>query len=453
MRPPAPLLRALVDRLSGCRAIRLIYPDQPLKPQQRIVIRPSRHPLTLSALQASDAGAGVRILMVSDVYFPRVNGVSTSIQAFRRGLHAAGHHTVLIAPEYPGHTVQEADLVRVPARYLPRDPEDRLMKYGALRELSVRLREQRFDVIHVQTPFVAHYAGVRWARELQLPVIETYHTYFEEYLHHYIPLLPRPFMRAVARHFTRSQCNALDALVAPCGAMATALRHYGVACPMHIVPTGMEIERFQAGDGARLRQRLNIGVRQPTLVHVGRMAHEKNIDFLLRMLQRLLVQLPDTILILAGEGPALPHIKNYAASLGLMRNLRFVGYLQRETELLDCYKAGDLFVFSSKTETQGLVLLEAMALGVPVVSTAYMGTVDIVTPERGARAAPDDEVGFANVVLQLLRDPQRRATMSAEAIEYAATWSSAAMVARLVGAYESILRRRWVVARDIAVSM
>src|SRR5688572_8723933 len=174
----------------------------------------------------------MRILMISDVYFPRVNGVSTSIQTFRRGLHAAGHETALIAPAYPAGTQSaDDDLIRVPSRYLPRDPEDRLMKSSAIRELLPTLAEQRFDLLHVQTPFVAHYEGVRIARELQLPVIETYHTYFEEYLHHYIPMLPRALMRYAARRFTRSQCRMLDAMVVPSGAMEEALRAYGVTCP------------------------------------------------------------------------------------------------------------------------------------------------------------------------------------------------------------------------------
>lgn len=381
--------------------------------------------------------------MISDVYFPRVNGVSTSIQTFRRGLHAAGHETVLIAPDYPGATpgttAAEADLIRVASRYLPRDPEDRLMKPGALRGLTATLRDRGFDLVHIQTPFVAHYAGVRLARELQLPVIETYHTYFEEYLHHYVPLLPRALMRFAARRFAHSQCRSLDALVVPSGAMAQALQAYGVTCPMRIIPTGMEMDRFQGGDGALFRQRHGIGVEQPTLVHVGRVAYEKNIDFLFRMLVWVRKRLPDTVLIVAGEGPALAHCKSYAASLGLARNTRFVGYLQRETQLLDCYKAGDLFVFSSKTETQGLVLLEAMALGVPVVSTAYMGTADIVNPERGARVAPDDEAGFADIVVRLLEDSQQRAALSDAAKAYAADWSSDTMVSRLVALYRSVL--------------
>jgi 1,2-diacylglycerol 3-alpha-glucosyltransferase len=381
----------------------------------------------------------MRILMISDVYFPRINGVSTSIQTFRRGLHAAGHETILIAPEYPGAPADTEDgILRVPSRGVPRDPEDRAMKLGALRALRPQLARLEPDLVHIQTPFIAHYQGTALARALRVPVIETYHTYFEEYLHHYVPLLPRGVMRFVARRFTVSQCNVLDAMVVPSRAMEQALLDYGVRCPMHIIPTGMEMERFAGGDGQRFRAQLGIAPGQPVLAHVGRIAHEKNIQFLFRMFALVVRSKPDAVFVVAGEGPALASCKAYVRSLGLERQVRFVGYLSRERELLDCYRAGDLFVFSSKTETQGLVLLEAMALGVPVVSTAHMGTADIVNPQRGARVAPDDETGFANIVLQLLDDPQRRAAMSADARAYAATWSAGAMADRLAGLYSAV---------------
>ena len=382
----------------------------------------------------------MRILMISDVYFPRINGVSTSIQTFRRGLHAAGHETVLIAPEYPaGASDNESGILRVPSRYLPRDPEDRAMKLGAIRALRPQLERLEPDLVHIQTPFIAHYQGTALARALRIPVIESYHTYFEEYLHHYVPLMPRSLMRFVARRFTVSQCNVLDALVVPSRAMEQALLDYGVRCPMHIIPTGMEMERFAGGDGSRFRAQLGIAPGQPTLVHVGRIAHEKNIEFLFRMLALVVRSKPHVVFIVAGEGPALSSCKAYVRSLGLADHVRFVGYLSRERELLDCYRAGDLFVFSSKTETQGLVLLESMALGVPVVSTAHMGTADIVNPQRGAHRAPDDEAAFASIVVQLLDDPRRRAAMSAEARAYAATWSASAMADRLCGLYSAVV--------------
>jgi 1,2-diacylglycerol 3-alpha-glucosyltransferase len=382
----------------------------------------------------------MRILMISDVYFPRINGVSTSIQTFRRGLHAAGHETILIAPEYPGAAADSEDgIQRVRSRGVPRDPEDRAMQLGAIRALRPQLERLEPDLVHIQTPFIAHYQGTALARALRVPVIETYHTYFEEYLHHYVPLMPRAVMRFAARRFTVSQCNALDALVVPSRAMEQALLDYGVRCPMHVIPTGMEMERFAGGDGARFRVRLGIAPAQPVLVHVGRIAHEKNIEFLFRMFAQVVRSKPDAVFVVAGEGPALPSCKAYVRSLGLEQHVRFVGYLSRERELLDCYRAGDLFVFSSKTETQGLVLLESLALGVPVVSTAHMGTADIVNPQRGAQVAPDDEAEFANIVARLLDDPARRAAMSVEARAYAATWSASAMADRLVGLYSAVL--------------
>ena len=158
----------------------------------------------------------MRILFISDVYFPRVNGVSTSIRTFRTDLAAAGIETVLVAPAYDAAPdAPEAGVIRVPSSAVPGDPEDRRMRWGALRTALAALETERFDLVHIQTPFLAHYAGLRFARRTHLPVIATYHTFFEEYLHHYVPILPRSLGRSLARRFTRSQCAALSAIVAP----------------------------------------------------------------------------------------------------------------------------------------------------------------------------------------------------------------------------------------------
>ena len=145
---------------------------------------------------------------------------------------------------------------------------------------------------------------------------------------------------------------------------------------------------------------------------------------------------------MCGEGPALARLRRLAHELGLAAAVRFVGYLDRATRLLDCYRAADAFVFASRTETQGLVLLEAMALGVPVVSTAVMGTRDIVGPERGALVAADDERDFAAKVIGLLRDPLLRARLSAEGREYASTWGATALAERLEAFYRRVLQTK-----------
>jgi glycosyltransferase involved in cell wall biosynthesis len=301
------------------------------------------------------------------------------------------------------------------------------------------LRPDDVDVIHIQTPFVAHYAGVKLARRLGCPVVETYHTYFEHYLHHYVPGIPAPLTRALARRMTVSQCHAVQAVVSPSRQMAEALRDYGVRTPIEVLPTGLPVTAFGAGNGAAFRAQFGIPAQRPVATFVGRVAHEKNIDFLLHMLVELRRLVPDVLLVVAGEGPAEEHLRALVTKLGLEASVLFIGYLERTRGLLDCYRAADAFVFASRTETQGLVLLEAMAQGTPVVSTALMGTVDVLAGTGGAVVVPEETAAFAAAVAGVLRDPQRREELSHRAREDAARWSSRTMAERLARLYEGVV--------------
>jgi 1,2-diacylglycerol 3-alpha-glucosyltransferase len=383
--------------------------------------------------------------MITDVYFPRVNGVSTSIRTFIAELENQGHKVTLIAPLY---TVEDdlddgpGEVIRIPSRKVPFDPEDRLMKRRLLDLQVVHLGSRSFDMLHIHTPFVAHYAGISLARKLGLPVVETFHTYFEEYLYHYLRFLPRSWLRWAARRFTRSQSAVLDAMVVPSVLMKEVLLDYGVERPLHVIPTGLDKSRFEGGDGALFRRTHGIEDGRPVLCHVGRSAHEKNIDFLLEMLVLVRKQVPGVLLVLAGEGPARAHLEARSKTLGLGGNVLFVDYLDRDTELKDCYRSGDAFVFSSRTETQGLVLLEAMALGVPVVSTAVLGTVDILQHGKGALVPEDELEDFASKVVRMLGDSALRSQKSREAVEYARSWSAEEMNQRMYELYIEVVHGR-----------
>jgi len=381
----------------------------------------------------------MRILFISDVYFPRINGVSTSMQTFSRELRRLGHHITLVVPDYGQGSPAEAGVLRIPSRGVWLDPEDRMMHYRALTDLEERLRGENHDLIHIHTPFVAHYAGLRLARRLKLPRVETYHTFFEEYLYHYVPFLPRGTLRYAARRLARTQCNAVDALVVPSAAMAEVLKDYGVTTPMEILPTGIELERFTGGDGARFRAAHGIAPQRPVLLHVGRVAFEKNIVFLLRVLCRVRLELPEALLIIAGEGPAIHALRREALALGVFDNILFVGNMDRTTALLDCYRAADVKLFASRTETQGLVLLEAMALGVPVVSTAVMGTRDVLRRGCGALVAEEDEAQFAAAVLRVLRNPALAQELGAAGREYVKYWSAPVLARRMETLYSRLV--------------
>jgi glycosyltransferase involved in cell wall biosynthesis len=380
--------------------------------------------------------------MISDVYFPRVNGVSTSIQTFRNQLAQLGHESMLIAPQYACASQDESGIVRVPSRRVLFDPEDRLMQLRPTLRHLPELRRRRFDLVHIQTPFVAHYAGALLSRRLGVPRVETYHTVFEEYLYHYVPLVPRSWMRALARRFSRNQCNDVNALVVPSNAMLDLLRAYGVTVPIEIIPTGIELDQLSGGNGAVFRARYGIAPGRPTLVHVGRVAFEKNIEFLLRVLVRVRQRVPSVLLVIAGEGPALGALERSTGRLGLESSVLFVGYQERKQALLDCYRAGDIFVFASQTETQGLVLLEAMALGLPVVAPAILGTKSILDAGKGALVSALDESEFASKVVGLIEDHALRERLGREAQAYAREWGARRMAERMAEFYAQVCERR-----------
>jgi glycosyltransferase involved in cell wall biosynthesis len=379
----------------------------------------------------------IRVLMISDVFFPRVNGVSTSIATFRRALAEQGIAVRLIAPRY-GNEADAPDIVRIPGRRLPFDPEDRLVQWGAMQE-AARREAASCDLVHIQTPFAAHRAGLRAARAGGRPVLLTYHTFFEEYLHHYAPFLPARALRGLARRVSRTQCNAVDAVVVPSTAMRDRLAGYGVSTPMEVLPTGIPLQDFAGGDGLHFRRLYDIPEHAPMALYIGRVAHEKNIGFLLEVAARLKARRPDFVLVIAGEGPAAAGLQRQALAAGLERTVRFVGYLERRRRLPDCYAAADVFMFASRTETQGLVLLEAMAAGLPVVALAAMGTTDILSPERGARIAPDTPDGFAAVADTVLTDCRLRKRLTAEARDYATEWADTVMAERLAALYRQQL--------------
>ena len=376
-----------------------------------------------------------RVLMVSDVYFPRVNGVSTSIQTFRRDLATLGCESLLLAPAYPAGRADEPGVHRVRSRYVPFDPEDRMLRRGDFRRVAAGLAG-RFDLVHVQTPFVAHYLGAAMAREAGVPLVVSYHTYFEHYLHHYLPFVPAAWLKRLARSFSRSQLAAVDQVISPSPQMADALIAYGVTAPIEVLPTGLDEELFRGGDGARFRRTHGIASSRPVLLTVGRVAFEKNLEFLIDVLEQVRQRDCRRAARGRGRGAGARKTPRRRRAPRPRDNALFVGYLDRATGLLDCYRGADVFVFASRTETQGLVLLESMAVGTPVVSTAVMGTRAVLDRAPGAIVVEENVTEFAGAVADLLRAPDRRRDLgSAAARDVALRWSGPEMARRLLYLY------------------
>jgi len=385
----------------------------------------------------------MNILFISDVFFPRVNGVSTSINTFATELRALGHQVTLIAPSYTDEDKQEEWIVRVPSHKIYFDPEDRLMNFGKLKALLPWIRDKHFDVIHIHTPFTAHYVGIHFGKKLDIPVVETYHTFFEDYLHHYLPFIPQFISRKLARTISRRQCNAVDGIVSPSKPMLDVLKQYGIKTPAEVVATGLDDSSFARVDGEHFRMSHDIPLAQPMLLFVGRVAHEKNIGFLLEMHVELIKKHPDALLVITGEGPAEESIKHSIDKLGISNKVRMIGYLDRSHELIACYKAADIFVFASKSETQGLVLLEAMAQGTAVVAIAELGTKSILIEGEGVLIAKDDINDFADKVSVLLSDAPKRQMIGEKGRQYAKEkWGAGVLAKKVTKFYKSTVNQK-----------
>lgn len=380
----------------------------------------------------------MRILMISDVYFPRINGVSTSIYTFRSEMQKLGHEVYLIAPSYPEQFLDDNHTIRIASRSVALDPEDRMMKYRDVVAQIEGLGKLQFDLLHIHTPFVAHYAGIKIAKALSLPTICTYHTLFEEYLYHYIPWLPKSFLRLCARKFSVSQCHQVAGVISPSSLIVELLQRYGVRSSIITLPTGINAKHFERGDGARFRAKLSIPSESKVLLNVSRIAFEKNIGDILTMFQRVHEAKPDTVLVVAGEGPAKEACIRQVKDMQLTDSIIFVGYLDRNTELVDCYKAADLFVFSSTTETQGLVLLESMAAGTPLVSVAAMGTKDVLQDNVGVRITDGSIEDFSEKVIGLLGSEADRQGLSESGLAYVREWDANRLAGKMLDFYVDV---------------
>jgi 1,2-diacylglycerol 3-alpha-glucosyltransferase len=384
----------------------------------------------------------MKILFISDVYFPRVNGVSTSIKTFIDQLALFGHQIDLIAPDYGKRHANEPNIKRIPARSIYFDPEDKLMKYGEALKLLPELEKADYDIIHINTPFVAHYLGLKLAKLLNIPCVETYHTFFEDYLHHYLPWIPQSAARGIARFISKKQCNAVDAVVVPSQPMLDVLRTYGIKTTANVIPTGLQAGSFADADGIIFKKIYGIENSRPMLLYVGRVAFEKNIPFLFEMIKVLAERHPNVLLVVAGEGPAERALHQLAITLKIEDNVKFIGYLDRDTELNACYRSADVFVFSSKSETQGLVLLEAMAQGTPVVAIAELGTASILVEGEGAMISSENTTEFAEKVASLIEDHEQRNTLGESAKDYTLRmWTAEVQAQRMAGFYQKTIEQ------------
>ncbi|HLX26607.1 MAG TPA: glycosyltransferase [Candidatus Cybelea sp.] len=373
----------------------------------------------------------LRVGFFTEIYRPVVNGVVASVEALADGLRGRGHKVYCFAPHMPGSTDPDGSVFRMPSLPLPTRTAYRLT-LPLVSRANLNGIIKRLTIVHVHSPFVTGWMGLRYARRYGMPIVYTYHTQLEAYAH-YVPFEPNA-TRFAASQLTRAFANQADAVVVPTPAMAARLRDLGVTVRIEVVPSGIEVERFAAGrrDEA-LRARLGVRTDERMVLYVGRLAKEKNVELLLHALAQSNGESPKLKLVIAGDGPHRSELERVARESGASAATRFLGSIDREA-LPDLYASADAFAMPSTTETQGLVLAEALAAGAYVIAADAPQNLDVLG-DAGVIVPPAPEA-FAAALKAI--PPRGRFTLQAR--RKAESFSLDRQIDRIQALYGSLRR-------------
>ena len=382
----------------------------------------------------------MNICMVTNTYLPHVGGVANSVAIFCQDLKARGHNLLVIAPEFDAtneknnaRKEEEIDVLRLPA----------IQNFNGS-DFSVRLpvpfvvdqavNDFQPDIIHSHHPYLLGDTALRAAKQYRLPLIFTHHTLYEHYAHYVSG--ESDLMKQFVKHLSTEYANLCDHVIAPSGSVHQLIKKRGVKRPVSEIPTGVDCRLFEYGNGRDYRRQH--GITENTLVvgHVGRLAPEKNMSYLAEAVIRFLERTTVSVFLCVGGGAAENEIKQYFEDQKMSDRLIMPGK-QTGTTLVDAYHAMDVFVFSSHSETQGMVLTEAMAAGKPVIALDASGVREVVRDQYNGCLLPADSPPeiFATALEDFFRSSEKTATWSANARETAARFDRNRCAEKLLEVY------------------
>ncbi|MFO0704712.1 MAG: glycosyltransferase [Candidatus Andersenbacteria bacterium] len=387
------------------------------------------------------------ILFVANAYPPAISGVAISAEHFRTALQKMGHRVLVLTPRYrraraavatQDPTATDPDVIRVPAVPNPLYPEYPIGLFVMTPRLLRRLRQAGVQVVHTMQPFTVGRFARRVARRLGVPLVFTHHARYDLYAH-YVPLLPRAVAtRRVLRSVTRF-ANSCDALIAPSASTKRFMQEHGITRPITVIPTGLRRSFASSATKEVLRKKTGLPSTKPLLLCVSRISiQDKNLLLLITALPKICAVVPTAQLVLVGGGPDLARLKQITKMHGLAERVRFIGPI-RNTELADWYGSADLFVYPSVSETQGIITLEALSAGLPVVATRGPGTIDFVQHDHSGVLTENTAADFAAGVIRVAQDVSLGQRLGQQGQDVAAQYTGDKMAVAQALLYDKVL--------------
>lgn len=381
----------------------------------------------------------LKIGFFTDSYLPYTSGVVRSIETFSAGLQAQGHEVFIFAPDYPNNQGQldEDGVFRFPSIPAPTYHDFVLAVPFSIR-LRPTLKKIGLDIIHVHSPFLLGSLGSHSAKKLNIPLVFTFHTLYDQYAF-YLPL-GHNFAKKITKKYCTDFCNHCDLVIVPTGIIGKQLREWGVSTAIKALPTGIDIDSFRTEEKNWLYQKYNINFSERLIISVGRLGKEKNFPFVLKSFKNVNAAFPNTRLILVGDGPEKDALVNLTEELEISEKVLFTGKLPKE-DVVKAYNSAHIFIFASITETQGLVVGEAKAAGLPTVAVKAFGISEMIEDGVDGFLTGLDIDEFTNKVNLLLSDEDLRLTMSQNALKNSEAISAENCTQKLIQQYLEVIER------------
>ena len=368
----------------------------------------------------------MNIGIFTDAYYPQINGVVISTQTLKEELENLGHHVTVITVSDPTIEHDQENVLRIksiPFAVLPN------FRVGQLysRRLMKQIKALNLDIIHTQTEFSLGIFARIVAKQLNIPVVHTYHTMYEDYTHYFSPKIMDRAAKKVTQKLSCYLCRTVDNVVVPTGKVEEKLINYGFKKDINVVPTGVNLrpfspQKYSQKELSASREVLSINSDDKVILFVGRLAKEKSIDTIIDALPEVVAKNPKTIFLVVGDGPEMTHLHTQVELLNLDAHVIFAGK-KPWSEIGKYYQLADVFVSASMSETQGLTFIEAMAAKKPVVAkydTNLIGTID--DGVNGRFFYENNEL--APILLDILNDDLLSHYLSRNALDTAERFSS-----------------------------
>lgn len=349
----------------------------------------------------------MNIGIFTDTYFPQVSGVATSIKTLKDQLEKDGHQVYIFTTTDPhvDKSACEKNIFRFSSIPFISFTDRRIAVRGMIQAYQIA-KKLNLDIIHTQTEFSMGIIGKVVAKFLRIPCVHTYHTMYEDYLHY---VAKGKILRPIhVKDATLAFCHNMSGVVAPSTKVLDTLVRYGVKSPIRIIPTGINIGKFNTDSDFDLRTDLGVSSDAKILLSVSRLAYEKNIKELINSMPDILKYQPNTHLVIVGDGPAKDDLKQQTNDINLNDNVHFVGEINND-EVYKYYHSADIFVSTSNSESQGLTYIEAMAAGVKVVVSSSPYTEELLDNKSLGMTFSTPE-GYIEKVLEYLNATQQNDT-------------------------------------------